>query len=223
MGHREPATDRDGRRMPARVGRRDRIARYRMTPIAMSIDRRACPRRAILPRRRLRAGGTRPTDIEIPPKHSASSVRIAEALVRSSPPNALHSAARRPGTNVRLLNMVGRLVGCNASLGGRCSGQAGTALSTDRRAARVGRRIAWRDTERLDRDLDRPARVLAARDLSKARAQGQRDATSRRRDHIKHSAMISCSDSALVCSRRLTPIRLTYSATKLRQTQLSKV
>ena len=136
MGGAEQSWPRIG--MPARVGRRDRIARYRMTPIAMSIDRRACPRRAILPRRRLRAGGTRPTDIEIPPKHSASSVRIAEALVRSSPPNALHSAARRPGTNVRLLNMVGRLVGCNASLGGRCSGQAGTALSTDRRARARG-------------------------------------------------------------------------------------
>jgi len=81
--------------------------------------------------------------------------------------------------------MVGRLVGCNASLGGRCSGQAGTALSTDRRAARVGRRTVLRDIKRLDRDFDGPARVLAARGLSKARAQGRRDTTNRHRDPTK--------------------------------------
>jgi len=51
--------------------------------------------------------------------------------------------------------------------------------------ARVGRRTAWRETKRLDRDLDGPARVLAARDLSKAQAQGRRDATSRHRDATK--------------------------------------
>jgi len=51
--------------------------------------------------------------------------------------------------------------------------------------AHVGRRTVWRDTERLGRDLCRLARVLAARDLSQARAQGRRDATSGRRDRRK--------------------------------------
>jgi len=49
----------------------------------------------------------------------------------------------------------------------------------------VGRRTVLRDIKRLDRDFDGPARVLAVRGLSKARAQGRRDTTNRHRDPTK--------------------------------------
>jgi len=64
--------------------------------------------------------------------------------------------------------MVGRLVSCNVTLGGRCSGPARVQLATDRDGrgmpARVGRRNLWRATQRLDRALDRPVRGLADSD-----------------------------------------------------------
>ena len=63
--------------------------------------------------------------------------------------------------------MVGRLVSCNVTLGGRCSGPATAIVATHRDGcgmpARVGRREPRCDTERFNRDLDRPARVRDAR------------------------------------------------------------
>jgi hypothetical protein len=66
-------------------------------------------------------------------------------------------------------------------------GEAGLATDRDgrRMPAHMGRRTVRRDTKRLKRELDRPARVPAVRDLAKARAQGLRDATSRLRDATK--------------------------------------
>ena len=60
----------------------------------------------------------------------------------------------------------------------RAMWQAGNeALATDRDGyrtpARMGQRTPWRNTQRLHRDLDRLARVLAARDLTKARVQAR--------------------------------------------------
>jgi hypothetical protein len=48
--------------------------------IASSIGRRACPQRAIRPRRGLRAGGPRPADAEMPPKHSAMRSRFTISI-----------------------------------------------------------------------------------------------------------------------------------------------
>jgi hypothetical protein len=46
---------------------------------------------------------------------------------------------------------------------------------------RMGRRVAERNTEQLDRDLDRPARVLEAVRLSKARSGPRTAMLSKRR------------------------------------------
>ena len=160
--------------MPARVGRRDVMARNRTTDSrSQSASARARGARSVQGAGSgWRSSPARPRD-----DHQSFNDQRATATTHwrgFAPPNAWHSAARRPGRCVRSLNMAGRLVGCNASLGGRCSGM----RRNDRRLrigmpARVGRRIVWRTTERLGRDLERPARVLGARDLSKARARGR--------------------------------------------------
>ena len=61
---------------------------------------------------------------------------------------------------------------CSGTLGGRCRRRAETNPATDRDGrwmpARAGRRDFWHDTERLSRDLDRPARGLAASETFQA-------------------------------------------------------
>ena len=65
--------------------------RHGVTPndwIVIAIDRRMCSRRAISPRRGLRAGGSPPVDVETLVNHSTSSVRVTEAFGVLSPANA---------------------------------------------------------------------------------------------------------------------------------------
>ena len=57
----------------------------------------------------------------------------------------------------------------------------------------------------FNRDLDRPERVPGAGDLSKPRAQGRRDAATRRAMPVNYSTSRMHCAVPLACSRRLTP------------------
>ena len=108
---------------------------------------------------------------------------------------------------MRSLNMAGRLGGCNASLGGRCSGRGGTILATDRNArARGPARPLAADRTTWSRSGSTGARARGAQPLSKARVRAGELRTVDPPTAVHDSTKsVPFDDPFGLLSRRLTP------------------